>query len=233
MKIIGLVPVKNGEKFIDRFLKNSNIVDGFIILDDNSTDDTLNCINKLPNIIEVIKKNKTNDGFNDAYNRNLLLNIAKKHNPDYVFWIDIDEVWVDFLNIRETLLKYRPIQLYLPTIHLYNTDNSYIKTYPNSHFGVQWKCRIVKFSEYTDFSFSINTRLHFSLNPKEDYIKFYPMMIKHYGHFTEELREFKFNFYLKNDIQKLQSYNHLISKNHKFGSVEDIENQIKKLKYEW
>lgn len=234
MKIIGLIPIRNGEVYINRwFYKNQNLVDGFIILDDNSTDDTLLSIKSIPNILEIIKSEKTDGFFNDAYNRNILLNSAKKYNPDYIFWIDVDEEWVDFLNIRKILEQNNLINLYLPLIHMYDDETKYIKTYPNSHNGIQWKCRIVKFSEYEQFYFSENNELHFSLNPNKIYIKFYPMLIKHYGHFTEEMRIRKFEFYSKNDRKKLQNYHHIVYKNHKFGNTDDIVDWIKSLNYNW
>jgi hypothetical protein len=233
MYILGLVPVKNGELFIERFLQNSSIVDGFIILDDNSTDNTIESIYKLPNIVEVVKVDSVNEYFNDAYNRNHLLKLAEKYNPDYVFWLDIDEVWIDLSDIRNVLLNYKPSQLYLPRINLYDNDDTYITSYPNSHFGLQWKCRIVKFSEYYNFKFSTDVKLHFQLNPIKDYLKFYPLLIKHYGIFTDEMQRFKFEFYQKNDTEKLQSYEHLVSKKHKFGSVKDVEFELKQLNYGW
>jgi hypothetical protein len=234
MKLIALVPVKNGEIFIRNwFHLNKDLVDGFVIFDDGSTDNTESLLNIIPNILEVVKSDKSDELFDDAYNRNMLLESAKKYNPDYIFWIDIDEVWKDLANIRDFLIKNNPIHLYLPLVHLYDDENQYVKSYPNSHLGVQWKCRIVKFSEYNDFQFPTQNKLHFSLSRDKQYVKFYPMFIRHHGHFTEEMRLSKFEFYLKNDMKKLQSYTHLISENHKFGLVSEIENEIKNLKYNW
>jgi hypothetical protein len=230
MKIIGLVPVKNGEEYIRKwFHQNQNLVDGFIVFNDNSTDNTKSILNTIPNVLSIVDSQKNDGIFNDAYNRNILLNEARKFNPDYIFWIDIDEVWVDMKDIRTFLENDLPTQLYIPLIHLYNSEQTYIQTYPKSHYGIQWKCRIVKFSEYYNFKFSEKTPLHFKLSPSESPMMFYPMLAKHYGIIDDVKRDFKYHFYKKNDLNNSQSYSHIISNSHKIGNIDNIIKYIQSL----
>ncbi len=101
MRILGLTPIKNGEFFLENVFKNNlELVDNFIILDDNSTDNTVNILSNYDKILKIIPSKSPDIYFNDAYNRNKLLMEAEKYNPDYIFWIDVDEKWVDFHSIR-------------------------------------------------------------------------------------------------------------------------------------
>ena len=228
MRILGLTPIKNGEFFLENVFKNNlELVDNFIILDDNSTDNTVNILSNYDKILKIIPSKSPDIYFNDAYNRNKLLMEAEKYNPDYIFWIDVDEKWVDFHSIRDYLIKNIPTQLFLPKIHLYDTPNQYIKSYPNSHYGIQWKCRIVKFSQYKEYIFNESIRLHFTLNPNKSDIKFYPLLIQHYGLFNETIRNEKYEFYKINDIDKIQNYFHLIDETHKIGNTSDVYEFIK------
>ena len=94
MKIWSFTTVKDEEDIIESFVRyNMNILDGMVISDNNSNDNTLKILEKLKeegyNIDIIIDKNKW---FDQTKRRNELLEYtAKKYKPDYIFPIDADE----------------------------------------------------------------------------------------------------------------------------------------------
>ena len=94
MKLWSFTTVKNEEDIIESFVRyNMNILDGMVISDNSSTDNTLTILKKLKqegyNIDIIEDKNKT---FDQVKRRNELLNYTyKKYNPDFIFPLDADE----------------------------------------------------------------------------------------------------------------------------------------------
>lgn len=94
MKLWSFTTVKNEEDIIESFVRyNMNILDGMIISDNYSTDNTLTILKQLKNEgynIDIIEdKNKT---FDQVKRKNELLNYTyKKYNPDFTFPLDADE----------------------------------------------------------------------------------------------------------------------------------------------
>lgn len=90
MKLAAILRIKNQILTIDECLtKLSEIADDIIIVDGESTDGTAEAYTKYPKIKKVI----TLAGFDEGRDKNLLLNEARKLNPDWILWIDADEVF--------------------------------------------------------------------------------------------------------------------------------------------
>ena len=94
MKLYSCTSVKDEEDIIEAFVRyNMNILDGMVISDNNSNDDTLIILKKLKEEgynIDIIE-DKTNT-FNEEKTKNKLMNYTiKKYHPDYVFPLDGDE----------------------------------------------------------------------------------------------------------------------------------------------
>lgn len=94
MKIWSFTTVKDEEDIIESFVRyNMNILDGMVISDNNSSDNTLKILKKLKeegyNIDIIIDENKW---FDQIKRRNeLLAYTVEKYQPDYIFPIDADE----------------------------------------------------------------------------------------------------------------------------------------------
>lgn len=94
MKIWGFTTVRDEGDIIESFVRyNMNILDGIVISDNCSKDNTLSILKKLKNEgynIDILIDN--NSSFEQTSRRNELLNYTiKKYKPDYVFPIDADE----------------------------------------------------------------------------------------------------------------------------------------------
>lgn len=235
-RVVVLTPVYNGKKYIKQFLeKHSPFVDGFVFLDDGSTDGTFDDVNS-SKVIKIIKKERTNDDFDDAENRNILLNEARKIKCRWFLWIDIDEIlYVPNNNVFRNIDHSYNI-LVLPKIHLWNSEHYYNSEYPYSNKGIQYKQRgfnrsIFEYRLATPFR--REDKLHFSLLPIDknnvnDYIV-QKCVIIHYANLHKEDRILRYNMYHhldKNLSNQSIGYDHLLNHSPSLGSVEKLKEII-------
>jgi glycosyltransferase involved in cell wall biosynthesis len=102
MKLVAMLRVKNQILTInDCLTKLSDIVDEIVIVDNSSTDGTLQEYKKFPKIVTV-KKTKR---FHEGRDKILAHDLAKKRNPDWIIWVDGDEIF-ESNTTRDDFLKY-------------------------------------------------------------------------------------------------------------------------------
>ena len=90
-KIVAMYRIKNEERWIEKSLKiTSEICQEIVILDDGSTDDTLKICKKFPSVVDI--HSQTNLPFDETRDKNILLKMATKLNPDFLLGIDGDEI---------------------------------------------------------------------------------------------------------------------------------------------
>ena len=95
-KIIGITRVRNEALLIEDTLKHfSGFLDGIIVWDDCSTDDTVDIIRKLSNkkVLAVIQSMAwlEHREAEETRHRHILLQIAKTYDPGWIFCFDTDE----------------------------------------------------------------------------------------------------------------------------------------------
>jgi glycosyltransferase involved in cell wall biosynthesis len=84
--------VKDGERYAEECLKDlSEYVDEIVILDDGSTDRTIEICRSFPKVTNVVRWEK--DFFHEGIDRNVVLALVKNTNPDWILLPDIDEVF--------------------------------------------------------------------------------------------------------------------------------------------
>lgn len=100
MKITAVVLTKNEEKNIEKCLNSVKFVDEIIVVDDFSTDKTLEIVHKVLKVSKVYKviQRKLNSDF--AEQRNFGLSKAKN---DWVLFVDADEIVTD--NLKKEILE--------------------------------------------------------------------------------------------------------------------------------
>jgi len=92
MKLIGFLSVYNEveKKNLKRCLESlSRYCDEIVIYDDASTDDSVKVAQEYTNLII---EGETNEWGKEAEHRQQLLELALTRNPDWIFWMDADEV---------------------------------------------------------------------------------------------------------------------------------------------
>lgn len=92
--IVALLPVRNGaHDLADWFDSVGRVADGVVALDDGSTDATRSILADSPAVARLLTRPVRPDhtGWNDALNRQLLLEAAGELRPRWVLFIDADE----------------------------------------------------------------------------------------------------------------------------------------------
>src|ERR1039458_1969306 len=93
--LVSLLPVRNGAEDLPRYLSAaSEFADAVVALDDGSTDDTRRILHG-DSLVKIVLTNPLRDtyqGWDDAANRNRLLEAASELDPQWVLFLDSDEV---------------------------------------------------------------------------------------------------------------------------------------------
>lgn len=92
--VIALLPVRNSAHHLDRYFACvGNFVDGIVALDDGSTDDTAARLRASPMVRKLLQNpvRDTYAGWDDAGNRQRLLEAAESLRPQWILQLDADE----------------------------------------------------------------------------------------------------------------------------------------------
>ncbi len=110
-KLVLMLRVKDGIFFADEWLKNvEKLVDEIVVVDNGSTDGTYEVLKAHPKVVDIVRT----EGFNEGRDKNLVYSIARKRNPDWCLWIDIDEIFEPELTRTDfdRLMKSKVIKKY-------------------------------------------------------------------------------------------------------------------------
>ena len=201
MIITALLQVYNEKHsgHLERFLKwNNPLYDNFVVLDDRSTDDSVEFIK--PHASLLIENNM-NSFRSELQNKGLLLNSAKEAFPDtdWFLWLDADELLledrtrIDSLLAKASSADFDGIELPLVNLwrseHFYRIDSGFNEV-KNVRF---WRNK-------TDLNFSKKTGLHGLLHPLEikKVLEMDELKVLHFGFSSALLIANKFSIYKEN-----------------------------------
>ncbi len=89
-KLVVMIRVKDGIFFVNEWLAcYEKLVDEIVVLDNGSTDGTYEVLKEHPKVVDVIRT----EGYNEGRDKNLMYEHARKRNPDWCLWVDIDEIF--------------------------------------------------------------------------------------------------------------------------------------------
>lgn len=92
-KVVVMYRLKNEERWIKQSIKSLyDFCDEIVILDDNSSDDTKQICTQFDKVVDI--HTKTDSSFDEARDRNFLLDMALKRKPDVLLSLDGDEIFL-------------------------------------------------------------------------------------------------------------------------------------------
>ena len=229
--------IKNEEHHIELSLKHtSKVCDEIVILDDGSTDKTVEICNSFSNVVDIhMQKDLPYDEWRD---RTKLLEMALKRKPDYLLGLDADHVFQP----GSDKLLFHEIKNF-PDITYFKLQNYEMWDHPNQrrcdgYNGNTWQPRLCKVPanpekmEYAKYDGPLN--IHIPAVPQNmpgnDFPMFSGVKILHYGKFTPEKRKQKFDFMNKIDPnnEDWDGYKHIISGEGKHSGPNGMEFEILK-----
>jgi len=232
-KIVTVYRLKNEEKWIKKSLESvSSFCDSIVILDNGSTDNTLKICKDSPNVVDIVEQ--PNLPFDEARDRNTLLQKALELKPDYILSMDGDEILMP--NSKEILEE--ELEILYPNSNVFTFQFLYMwdKFNQYRYDGVYeniWQQRLFKTSNQPenlkifDTNYSGNT--HASSIPNNAIGQKFPIRsnvkILHYGYFDDHLRQQKFHFYneLTPNNEEQDMYRHIISGDGKHSGPHGME----------
>lgn len=199
MKLVAMLRVKNQILTIRECItKLSELVDEIVIVDNGSTDGTLNEYKKFTKIVDVQKTK----GYHEGRDKILALNMAKKRKPDWILWTDADEIFEKSANRKlfDSYMKtpglnqvnFRMFNFWLSKSH-YRVDGvwGYYTSQPQRHMWRNLKTAYFK-----------NLKLHNGgIKGISGKHKLSSIRLKHYGYIKKHQIDSKYKTYnsLKND----------------------------------
>ncbi len=200
--IVAMYRIKNEEKWIKKSLESVlDICSEAVILDDGSTDKTLEICQSFDKVVDI--SHQSNLPMDQVRDKNKLLKMVLKKNPEYILSIDGDEILAP--NSKEILLE--ELNILYPENSVFQFQVLYIWDVPDKFrcdgfFQNVWRPRLYKIkNQPTDLCYENSIfpgNLHCNSIPDNTNEIDKPinsnMKILHYGYYYKELRNRKYNW---------------------------------------
>ena len=216
---------------VERWIKQSiesiyDFCDEIIILDDNSTDDTKNICTQFDKVVDI--HTKTDSSFDEARDRNFLLNMALKRKPDVLLSLDGDEIFLPDSGkiIREEIdILYPDVQVF--EFQLFTLWDNPIQIRFDGAFSSFWQKRMFRLKDQpTDLRINESPypgNLHCGSIPNNTMGIEHPVRsnakIFHCASLDESLRNEKYEWYISKDPDNplTDNYQHMLEAKGRFS----------------
>ena len=230
---MGVYWIKNEARFIEKSLKSvMEICSEIIVMDNNSTDDTVEICSGFDKVTEIIRRKDL--PLDEVRDKNILYEHARKSDPDFILAVDGDEIFMPYASeiLFEELSTIHPDSDVFEFQFLTLWDNvNTIRT--DGNFGYYWQKRLLRMkNQPLSLLFVENDNpgnIHCGSippssvgfgNPAKSSVKIF-----HLASLDDEVRQRKYGFYTKTDPDNVLTgaYKHMISGEGKFSGPNGIE----------
>ncbi len=216
MKLLSILRIKDEIRNIEACLsKLSELSDEMIVLDNGSTDGTLGVYPQFRKIVKILETR----GYDEGRDKCLLLEEAKKRNPDWILWIDADEVFEKNFN-RQEIDKYMNSKYSRITFRMLNfwLDKEHCKI--DGHYFLYTLHPQRSMWRNQPGAYFFNKKLHNGdIRGVTGKSFLSPYRLKHYGYSDKEKIKEKFERYLKEDQTGKRNYYNLINPEDSFKAI--------------
>ena len=216
-KIVAMYRIKNEERWIEKSINSIlDICSEIVILDDGSIDNTLEICQSFDQVVDI--SHQSNLPLDQVRDKNKLLKMALKRNPEYILSLDGDEVLAPYS--KEILLE--ELNVLYPENSVFQFQVLYMWDVPDKFrcdgiLHTMWRPRLFKIkNQSTEFHYKNSIypgNLHANHIPDNmeglDKPVTSKVKILEYGFYSEELRQKKFDYYNLHDPYNVNGDNHL------------------------
>ena len=230
---MGVYWIKNEARFIEKSLKSvMEICSEIIVMDNNSTDDTVEICSGFDKVTEIIKRKEL--PLDEVRDKNILYEHARKSNPDFILAVDGDEIFMPHASeiLFEELSTVHPDSdvFEFQFLTLWDDVNT-IRT--DGIFGYYWQKRLLRMKNQPYSLLFVENdnpgNIHCGSIPPSsvgfDNQAKSSVKIFHLASLDDEVRQRKYGFYTKTDPDNVLTgaYKHMISGEGKFSGPNGIE----------
>jgi glycosyltransferase involved in cell wall biosynthesis len=205
-QLICLVVAHNEEELLPEFIKHvENYCDGFILLDDGSSDKTYELCQS-PKLLAKLKKRRTH--FDALEYRNMILNLASFFKTDWYYFLDVDERFdIRYNDIYSVIKQNEYDTAYFNFVDLWDHPNFFRADdgYMDAVKGVFKRYRMFKNIGHCQLIRTGN-QIHFPTIPHLENCLNPKLLINHYGCINKQKRDKKYKFYDNEDNKSSWNY---------------------------
>lgn len=229
-KLVVMLRVKDGIFFVHEWLENvGKLVDEIVVVDNGSTDGTFEVLKAHPKVADIVQT----EGFNEGRDKNLVYAMARKRNPDWCLWIDVDELFEPELTRAdfERLMRSKIVNKYgFRRFHFVDREHfagsRYRLHYSAGHDRLLWRESPQGYFEDVIID-SPNVKGISGLRVNTDF------RLKHLGYINKEIVDKKADIYRAIIPEKEETFQEMYLHNERKIKWEDKRSSLKVRKLNW
>ena len=219
LNIVAMYRVKNVERWIKKSLEaTSEICNKIVILDDDSTDNTIKICKSFSSIVDIHESK--NLPFDETRDKNLLIQMALNCKPDYIWVLDGDEIIMPGMKkiLYEDLIYLHPNSdvFEFQVLEMLEQPNKFRINNPTTNYThkLLFKVKGQNNLHYLPTKFPYN--MHCPRIPDNydglNSVSRSRVKILHYGYYDQKLKQSKYELYTKLDpnATEFYKYEHII-----------------------
>jgi len=203
-KLVAMVRVKDGINYIELWLENmSELVDEIVAVDNGSSDGTYEILQRHPKVVAV----ERTEGFDEGRDKILLYRIARECDPDWLLWLDVDEVFEKRMTRKklDRMMSSKFITRYsFRRFHLFGDKHHFMASVPML-WDISWPTRDLWKEQPT--AYFADLKIHNGpVRGVKGFFHFSTIRILHWGFLYPDDMKKKTRSYIKLDPDRQEMY---------------------------